>query len=103
MTRVTQQTILFVAMSCFSAGIIGFLIYKLGLLDIVLYFVIQVALLFPVFAVILGVLSPDVYNGMHEKLNNTIALINRSAASAVAKGKSLGSVDVDLSRADTQA
>ncbi len=103
MTRITQQTVLFVAMSAFSAGFIGFLIWKLGLLDIALYFVIQIALLFPVFAVILGVLSPDVYNGMVNKLNNTITLINGAAASAVAKGKGLGSVKVDLSKADTQA
>ena len=103
MTRTTQHTLVFVAMSVFSAGMVGYLMWKLGALDIVLYLAIQLALLFPLMLLIMGALSPEVYNGMVDKMNNTVTLINNAAASAVAKGQSLNSVRVNLNRADIQA
>jgi hypothetical protein len=83
-------------MSVFSAGVIGWIVWKVGALDVAFYFVIQLALLFPLALFLGGALSPDVYNGMVDKMNNTVTLINNAAASAVAKGQSLKSVRVNL-------
>lgn len=92
MTRHTQQALIFVVTSTLALGVIGWLIWKFGFLDVVMAFIINFALLFPLAAVFMLVLNRDTYNDMVDTLWATQDAINNM----VAKSNPFKAGDVDV-------
>jgi hypothetical protein len=88
MTRSTQQTLIALTVSVFSLGVIGWIIWKVGILDFMLTMVINLAVLFPVMGICFLSLNPDTYNQMMDTLNDTKDAIN-NAASKVVPGQTI--------------
>jgi hypothetical protein len=95
MTRQTQQALVFLVSSVLALGVIGWLIWKVGVLDVVMFFVISIALLFPMVAVYMLILNPDTFNLMMDTLWATQDSINRK----VSKVSPFNMSNVDLKSA----
>lgn len=90
MTRQTKRFILTVAATIMSLGVIGWLIWKLGALDMILYVIIQLALFFPMMLVAMTVLNESTYNMMEDQLTNLVKLLNQK----ISKGEALTEEEV---------
>lgn len=72
MTNQTKQFILTVCAFTFSLGFLGYLMVKIGILDIVITLLVNFAFIFPIMMVTFGLLNPDTYDMMADEVNSFV-------------------------------